>query len=463
MFKLFAARQARKPARSARQSQRNKHKFQPRIESLERRELMAADISVSVSERSLWITGTSFDDKITVSKTSYGVQVGTEFTVVSGGLGETSSAVHRITKPFDKIFIYGQAGSDTIKVDNAIKQSATISGFTGNDVIYGGGGNDVIDGGDGKDTIFGRDGNDVLEGGAGDDYLYGNNGNDQLAGGAGTDRLYGGANNDSLIGGDTSTTDYMTGEGGADRFLVQTSDSVTDKRAEDATIRFRDNVSQKWNEDEMQAVDQAFADLVSAMGSTRFLKDTQGTADIVFQKESSTKDYLGLNDPVYNGSKYVERVIHIADFNEKDDFDKQELVDTVYHEIGHNWDDSKERSNAGVNGTTWDSFMKISGWQTSNPKGTHSLSGDGDWYFSKASKNGFFGNVVTMDSGLKSNYGKNNPHDDFAESFAAWFTNYHNYGPFGSSGGIAGSTYNSYKQAKLDNVGQLVTALRTLR
>ncbi|MEM7211612.1 MAG: Hint domain-containing protein [Pseudomonadota bacterium] len=77
---------------------------------------------------------------------------------------------------------------------------------SGDDLLYGGAGNDSMLGGGGDDTIFGDAGNDRIDGGDGDDTLYGGAGNDTLEGGEGTNTLYGGEGVD--------TADYSSAEGG---------------------------------------------------------------------------------------------------------------------------------------------------------------------------------------------------------------------------------------------------------
>ncbi len=69
---------------------------------------------------------------------------------------------------------------------------ATVTGTTGNDVLYGGIGND---------TLWGYGGDDRLDGGYGNDFLYGGLGNDTLLGGTGNDYLHGEMGNDVLVGG----------------------------------------------------------------------------------------------------------------------------------------------------------------------------------------------------------------------------------------------------------------------
>jgi Ca2+-binding RTX toxin-like protein len=91
------------------------------------------------------------------------------------------------------------------RVGNAVLP-ATLRGFAGNDVIYGGAGNDTLKGGAGLDTVRGGAGNDFMLGGADADRLFGDAGNDRINGDGGVEGLEGdsptsGAN-DSLSGGD---------------------------------------------------------------------------------------------------------------------------------------------------------------------------------------------------------------------------------------------------------------------
>ncbi|MFD1343977.1 cadherin-like domain-containing protein [Litorisediminicola beolgyonensis] len=110
--------------------------------------------------------------------------------------------------------IYGLGGNDV------------ISTGAQNDTVYGGGGDDRIFGGDGSDSLLGDDGDDYIEAGTGDrdtvrggdgndeihgisgneQVLQGDAGNDRIFGGTGTDRIAGGADNDELDGGDANDT-----------------------------------------------------------------------------------------------------------------------------------------------------------------------------------------------------------------------------------------------------------------
>jgi Ca2+-binding RTX toxin-like protein len=81
-----------------------------------------------------------------------------------------------------------------------------LSGDGGNDVIYGGVGEDLIDGGTGNDNLFGGDDDDFLDGNSGADYLFGGDQRDTLIGNTGSDTLEGGNGNDEFIITDNDTT-----------------------------------------------------------------------------------------------------------------------------------------------------------------------------------------------------------------------------------------------------------------
>jgi Ca2+-binding RTX toxin-like protein len=113
-----------------------------------------------------------------------------------------------------------------------------------NDILKGGGGNDLIvsgfgkaqfgvdwlEGGDGDDRLISGSGNDRLVGGSGNDWLKAGKGDDSLQGGDGNDRLIGNAGHDVIVGG--SGNDRLTGGRGRDTFvyssLTDGTDTITD-------------------------------------------------------------------------------------------------------------------------------------------------------------------------------------------------------------------------------------------
>ena len=90
----------------------------------------------------------------------------------------------------------------------------TITGTSGDDVIYAANGDDVIDGGGGDDLICGVGGNDKIRGGAGNDRIFGSQGDDDLGGQAGDDEVIGGPDNDRVSGG--AGNDTLRGGDGND-------------------------------------------------------------------------------------------------------------------------------------------------------------------------------------------------------------------------------------------------------
>jgi phosphodiesterase/alkaline phosphatase D-like protein len=85
----------------------------------------------------------------------------------------------------NQIIVNGLAGNDQIRVSESIEIDAILFGGSGNDVLTGGGGNNL------------------LVGGAGNDKLFGGRGRNVEIGGAGTDELRGGPRGDLLIGNST--------------------------------------------------------------------------------------------------------------------------------------------------------------------------------------------------------------------------------------------------------------------
>jgi len=124
----------------------------------------------------------------------------------------------------DLIQLFGQAGNDTITVDET--NGPMPAAF-----LFGGDGNDILSGGSGNDMLFGQSGNDTLLGKGGDDLLFGGDGNDTLTGGTGSDQVFGQAGNDRMIwnpgdgtdlfeGGDGTDTAEVNGGNGAEVFTV---------------------------------------------------------------------------------------------------------------------------------------------------------------------------------------------------------------------------------------------------
>jgi Ca2+-binding RTX toxin-like protein len=174
--------------------------------------------------------------------------------------------------------IWGGGGDDYILGGDYYSEDAVpgraadlLCGEVGNDTVQGGPGPDKLNGGDGDDHVDGAYGNDTVQGNAGNDVLVdesmadnmsgneimrGGGGNDRIYVGFGLDKAYGDAGNDTIIdtecstsylyggtggdyiesyessfeGGETCATgakDYVYGDAGHDRALVNKYDAVT--------------------------------------------------------------------------------------------------------------------------------------------------------------------------------------------------------------------------------------------
>jgi Ca2+-binding RTX toxin-like protein len=127
------------------------------------------------------------------------------------------------------IQVFGQAGNDTISVDesNGAMPAALLFGGSGNDMLTGGSGNDMLFGGAGNDTLLGKGGNDQLFGGDGNDTLIGGAGSDQMFGEAGNDLMIWnpGEGTDLMEGGDGIDTAEVNGGNGAENFTVSANGS----------------------------------------------------------------------------------------------------------------------------------------------------------------------------------------------------------------------------------------------
>jgi hypothetical protein len=182
-----------------------------RLESLDRREVLAT--IVLGGDGLLDIAGTQYKDEV-------------DLTVLSNGQLEVrhrmanhptaSQRAYRFAyvplNQVQKIYFNGGAADDRFVHDsskplNAQLPPMELDGGPGNDRLYGGPRNDIIRGGDGNDTIYGFGGHDVIHGGRGNDILHGDSGNhsdfgnDFLCGGPGNDTLWGNNGNDILYGG----------------------------------------------------------------------------------------------------------------------------------------------------------------------------------------------------------------------------------------------------------------------
>jgi Ca2+-binding RTX toxin-like protein len=116
---------------------------------------------------------------------------------LNGGTDTVQTTLHNYTLTNNvENLVFTGTGAFTGR-GNAIAN--TITGGSGNDFLYGMGGNDTLNGGAGNDVLDGGEGADNLQGGTGNDKMTGGAGNDRLDGGEGADVMVGGLGNDTYI------------------------------------------------------------------------------------------------------------------------------------------------------------------------------------------------------------------------------------------------------------------------
>ena len=130
-------------------------------------------------------------------------------------------------------FLDGGAGTDSLQIEQNLRQGALTLTVTGTTAVDQFGSNLTgfeswfVFGGDGDDRASLGDGQDIFSGFRGDDTAFGNGGTDRLAGERGDDLLNGGGGQDVLAGG--AGIDTLTGGAGADQFLCASLDRAGDE------------------------------------------------------------------------------------------------------------------------------------------------------------------------------------------------------------------------------------------
>jgi len=129
------------------------------------------------------------------------------FAPIIGGL--LVNDVDTISGVTGDIIVYGLGNADIISADFISDYDMRLFGGDGDDLIIAGSGNDTLVGGAGNDLLFGGvvpgDGGDVIQGDAGRDFILGHGGADTIDAGAGEDLVIAGELHfDNLVDGLTS-------------------------------------------------------------------------------------------------------------------------------------------------------------------------------------------------------------------------------------------------------------------
>jgi Ca2+-binding RTX toxin-like protein len=214
--------------RDRKQTRKKDRRRRLTLEGLERREMMAADITLTsigltaefFDSGRLQINGTSVADEISVHQVNDRISVGGNIWIKTP-TGFVSSLPVTSVK---SLSISGNGGNDTILLNTEtlaghqpLRIPATIHGGSGDDTIVGTAADDTIHGGSNVDRIWGGGGADRIFGGSEVDYLDGGDGRDHIEGGSGNDYIYGGRHSDVLIGG--AGNDRLLGDEGDDQYL----------------------------------------------------------------------------------------------------------------------------------------------------------------------------------------------------------------------------------------------------
>ncbi len=220
------------------------------------------------------------------------------------------------------IEIFGQAGKDTISVDetNGPMPATNIFGGDGDDKISGGSGNDMLSGEAGNDTINGGDGNDTITGGDGNDLILGGNGNDTVIGGRGNDNVLLGAGNDTFIWSPGDGNDTVEGGAGTDTMLFNGANANENLNitANGGRVRFTRDVSNVVMDlnsvEQIQFNAQGGADNIT-IGDLTGTSVTKISIDLAGVPGSGTGD--GASDTVtVNGANGSEQIQIIGNGNQ---------------------------------------------------------------------------------------------------------------------------------------------------
>lgn len=178
-------------------------------------------------------------------------------------------------------------GDLTVRV---LDQNGSVTGKSGNDLLYGVAGNELLEG---------RDGDDYLRGFGGDDYLSAGAGDDMLDGGAGNDVLEGGVGDDYYLFNKGDGKDLIIDAGGIDTLSfgegIKSSDVLINEVGEDLVLAFGydagksindiDQITIKnWNINDFKIESLSFSDGKEYTVAELITKNTNHTPEMFFEE-----------------------------------------------------------------------------------------------------------------------------------------------------------------------------------
>jgi Ca2+-binding RTX toxin-like protein len=208
MFRAFWKRSTRRSTGAHRTKPKSvwSGRFCPSLETLGDRIVPSVTATFIAPAHILNVFGDSAANSIAVSRDAAGR------ILINGGAVQVNGGAPTVANT-SLIQVFGQAGNDTIALDEANGALPAAN-------LFGGDGNDTLTGGSGNDQLFGEAGDDVLLGKGGNDFLFGGAGNDTLTGGVGDDQVFGQAGNDQMIWNPGEGTDLNEGGDGSDTVIV---------------------------------------------------------------------------------------------------------------------------------------------------------------------------------------------------------------------------------------------------
>ena len=168
--------------------------------------------------------------------------------------------------------------------------------------------------------------------------------------------------------------------------------------------------AKSWIDSELELMDRAFQDLFNLVGNNELMKLAPTDWEGVNRNEAQ-REWSCIRHGLLTAADGSVGRINATGGDPQRYYATNISISTIYHELAHNWDDPNE--NALVN-----DFRAVAGWQefAADPgagweKGNSAHEYWDNWYFRD------------LDDGLDGfarEYGKTNPREDFATSFAPW-------------------------------------------